>query len=48
MTTFRIHFEDGTTLDVDADHPDDARAAAKDKRAGRITKVKVVKERTNE
>lgn len=48
MTTFRIHFETGETVDVEADHPDDARAKAAENRRGiRITKVKIVKEKSD-
>lgn len=44
LITFRIFFEDGTTIDVDASHPDDARFEANQRRGGRIVKVKRVKE----
>lgn len=41
---FRVHFTDGTTLDIDAETPDQARKQAKEMRDGIIAKVKVVKE----
>lgn len=41
ISTFRVHYDDGTTLDVDATSPDDARKVAKGRRSGIITKVKV-------
>lgn len=47
MTTFRIHYGDGTTVYVDAETPNDAREVAKGRRAGKISKVKVVKEKAN-
>lgn len=53
MTIFRVRFEDGSFLDVEADHPDEARsiAAAKIKaergHAVRIAKVKVAKEKVD-
>lgn len=45
MTTFRVFYSDGTTFDVDADSPDAAREKARGKRKGKITKVKVVKDK---
>lgn len=44
MTQFRLHYTDGTTLDVDAENPTQAREIAKERRTGVITKVKRVKE----
>lgn len=44
MTQFRIHYTDGTTLDVDAVDPAQARKIAKDRHEGIIKKIKVVKE----
>lgn len=44
---FRLHYTDGSTLDVDADTPDQARKIAKDQREGVIKKIKVVKEKAN-
>ena len=41
---FRLHYTDGTTLDVEAETPDQARKIAKESRGGAISKVKVVKE----
>ncbi len=45
MTMFRVHYNDGSTMDVDADRPDNARKAALETRKGGILKVKVVKEK---
>lgn len=51
MTIFRVHFEDHSFIDAEADHPDEARsnAAAKIKaergHAVRIAKVKTLKEK---
>jgi len=42
---FRLHYTDGTTLDVDAENPTQARDIAKGRRDGIVTKVKVVKEK---
>lgn len=47
MTAFRIHFTDGSTLDVDAETPDQARKKAKEVRDTLIKKVKVVKEQAD-
>lgn len=44
MTQFRLHYSDGTTLDIDAETPAKAREIAKERRTGVITKVKVLKE----
>lgn len=44
MSVFRLHYTDGTTLDVDAENPTQAREIAKERRTGVVTKVKVVKE----
>lgn len=41
---FRLHYSDGTTLDVDAENPTQAREIAKERRTGVVTKVKVVRE----
>jgi hypothetical protein len=43
MSTFRLHYSDGTTLDVDAETPAKAREIAKERRTGTVTKVKVLK-----
>lgn len=43
-TLFRVHFADGTTTDVEAANPKDARAAAEKKHASHIRKIKVVRE----
>ena len=47
MSVFRLHYTDGTTLDVDAENPTQAREIAKERRTGVITKVKVVKEKVD-
>lgn len=44
MSIFRLHYTDGTTLDVDAENPVQAREVAKERRTGVITKIKVLKE----
>lgn len=44
MTTFRVHYAGGDTVDVEADDPIDARQKANQQRGGIITKVKVVRE----
>lgn len=44
LTTFRIHFADGTTFDVDAVNAKDARAAAEKQHSAHIRKIKVVRE----
>lgn len=44
MFAFRVFFEDGSTFDCLAKHPDDAREIAKSRRDGIITKVKRLKE----
>jgi hypothetical protein len=44
LTTFRVFFADGTTADVDAANPYDARAAAQKGRDAAVTKVKRVRE----
>lgn len=44
MSVFRLHYSDGTTLDVDAENPTQAREIAKERRTGVVTKVKVLKE----
>lgn len=42
---FRIHFSDGSTVEVDAGSADAARDVARDRKDGSIvTKVKVVRE----
>jgi uncharacterized membrane protein len=48
MTTFRIHFKDRTTIDVDAENPDRACDIAKERRQGIVKKVKVLKESAND
>lgn len=48
MTLFRVHYTDGSTTDVEAERPDNARLKALEDRKGIITKVKVVKEKANE
>ncbi|CDZ43064.1 Hypothetical protein NGAL_HAMBI1146_58370 [Neorhizobium galegae bv. officinalis] len=48
MTTkilFRVHFEDGTKLNVPADDSSDARRIAKRKYDGIVTRVKIVREK---
>lgn len=45
MITFRLHYTDGTTLDVDAENPTQARAIAKERRTAIVKKIKVVKEK---
>lgn len=47
MSVFRLHYSDGTTLDVDAENPTQAREIAKGRRTGVVTKVKVVKEKAD-
>lgn len=42
-TLFRIHFADGTTTDVRAANPKDARAEAEKTHAAKVSKVKVVR-----
>lgn len=42
--TFRVHFSDGTKLDVQAASPAEAGAAAKRQHDGVISKIKQVKE----
>lgn len=44
---FRLHYTDGTTLDIDADTPDAARKKAAAIRDGIVKKIKVVKERVD-
>jgi hypothetical protein len=44
MTTFRIHYADGSKLTVQASNPADARKQAEAKRGGLISKVKKLKE----
>ncbi|HEX7072940.1 MAG TPA: hypothetical protein VF226_02785 [Hyphomicrobiaceae bacterium] len=44
LTTFRVFYSDGSTVDVAAANPYDARAAARKQRDGQIKKVKRVKE----
>lgn len=43
LPTFRIHFADGTTLDVDAVNAKDARAAAEKQHSAQIRKIKLVR-----
>lgn len=47
LTTFRVHFADGVTVDVDAETPPAAREIARRGHIGNITKVKVVKEKAD-
>lgn len=47
MTQFRLHYTDGSTLDIDAETPKQAREIADQRRSGKITKVKVLKEVTH-
>lgn len=42
---FRVHFADGTKIDVQADTPLEASAAAHRQRNGVITKIKRLKEK---
>ena len=44
MLIFRLHYSDGTTLDLEAENPTQAREIAKDRRTGVVTKAKRVKE----
>jgi hypothetical protein len=48
MTTFRLHYDDGSTLEVDAETPGEARAVGATRRTGRICKVKVVREKADD
>lgn len=43
--TFRVHFADGTKVDVQADTPTEASAAAHRQRIGVISKIKRLKEK---
>ncbi|AMS41212.1 hypothetical protein [Aminobacter aminovorans] len=43
VVTFRVHFKDGHSVDVDAADAKAARAAAELKHAGFVSKVKVLK-----
>ena len=45
MTKFRVHYETGEIIDVDAEDPVDARQQANHQQAGKVTKVKVLKEK---
>jgi hypothetical protein len=47
LVTFRVFFADGSTVDVDAANPYDARAAAQKSRDAVILKVKRLKERSD-
>lgn len=43
-STFRVHFTDGTTIDVVAGNPNQARDIARDRKGGGIvSKVKILK-----
>lgn len=42
---FRVHFEAGEPVDVTATNADEAREKALERRAGIITKVKIVREK---
>lgn len=44
LIRFRVHFADGTTVDVDAATPTAARISAQGKNDAIVTKVKVVRE----
>lgn len=44
MTTFRLHYDDGSSLDVEAETPDQARSIAKSRRGGAVKKIKIVRE----
>lgn len=41
---YRVHFADGTKVDVEADTPAQARAVAVARHQGVVTKIKIVKE----
>lgn len=43
LLTFRVHFADGVTIDVDAATPTAARIVAEKKHDAIVTKVKVVR-----
>ncbi|EJN04286.1 hypothetical protein [Phyllobacterium sp. YR531] len=43
MTTFRVHYESGDFIDVDAEDPIEARQQANQRKSGQVTKVKVLK-----
>lgn len=47
MATFRVHFETGGPVTVDAATPADARKRAEAIRPGRITKVKLLREKAD-
>lgn len=47
MTTFRVHFADGRTVDIAAEDPKQAREIAKERHSGIIAKIKVVRENAN-
>jgi hypothetical protein len=44
MARFRVHFDDGQALDVQAETPAKAREEARRRRPGNILKVKQVRE----
>lgn len=44
LTLFRVHFADGTTTDVEAATPKDAKAVAEKRHTSHIRKIKVVRE----
>lgn len=46
MTKFRVHYETGETIDLDAENATEARERAKRKQPGIVAKVKVLKEQT--
>lgn len=43
MTKFRVHYEAGEIIDIDAEDATEARERAKKLQSGLITKVKVLK-----
>jgi hypothetical protein len=47
MTKFRVHYESGETIDLDAKDATDARERAKKRQPGIVTKVKVLKEKAS-
>lgn len=47
MTTFRIHFQDGRKIDVQAPNAVAARKLPSVKDSGAVIKIKVVKETAN-
>jgi hypothetical protein len=45
MTLFRVHFSDGTSAEITAETPDQARKSVRKGEGQIITKIKVVKEK---